>query len=207
MLFLIQRGNAINRRLDTTERPHRDWSIYLWVNFGTKVGMFFFIREIFLFLNEMAKLKCGILGATGMVGQRFIQLLEHNDRFEVFMLGASERSAGKKYSEACNWKLSTDIPRKCAEMLVYQCDPSLFAGCDVIFSGLDSSVAGQVESAFRLAEFAVFSNAKNYRMDPLCPLVVPMVNPEHLELVKWQREKLSLKSGFIYKKFCFREVI
>ncbi|KAJ3274995.1 hypothetical protein HDV01_001501 [Terramyces sp. JEL0728] len=139
----------------------------------------------------------GILGATGTVGQRFIQLLETHPQFYVKAIGASSRSAGKEYQEAVNWKMTTLIPKSIANMVVSPCEPSYFEGCKIIFSGLDASVAGETELAFLEAEFAVFSNAKNHRMNPLVPLIVPVVNPEHFDLIKQQRVEFKKSKGFL----------
>lgn len=99
------------------------------------------------------KIKVGILGATGTVGQRFIQLLDKHPLFEVTHLGASPRSAGLTYATAVNWKLSTDIPHAQRDLQVTLCDPMYFIGCTVIFSGLDSDVAGTIEEHFMKANF------------------------------------------------------
>jgi aspartate-semialdehyde dehydrogenase len=143
------------------------------------------------------KLGVGILGATGTVGQRFIELLQNHPLFYVKALGASERSAGKPYIEACVWKMTTSIPADIAQMQVNLCESKYFNGCDVIFSGLDASVAGDVEMEFLKAEFAVFSNAKNHRMNPMVPLIVPTVNPEHFDIIKAQQKHYNLKKGFL----------
>ncbi|KAJ3182737.1 hypothetical protein HDU87_008076 [Geranomyces variabilis] len=141
----------------------------------------------------------GILGATGTVGQRFIQLLENHPFFNVTALGASPRSAGKPYAVAAarSWKQNTAIPQNVAAAIVQTCEPANFAGCDLVFSGLDSDVAGEIETAFMKADYAVFSNAKNHRMDPIVPLVVPLVNSSHLDVVHHQRKVHRLQSGFI----------
>ncbi len=131
-------------------------------------------------------MKVGILGATGAVGQKFIRLLQNHPWFEIAALGASERSAGKPYIEAANWIEDVVLPQSVAEMTVLNCDPKDFAGIDFVFSGLDASVAFEIEGAFARAGIPVISNAKNYRMDPTVPLLVPEVNPEHVELIKQQ---------------------
>ncbi|TPX58943.1 hypothetical protein PhCBS80983_g02754 [Powellomyces hirtus] len=145
------------------------------------------------------KIAVGILGATGTVGQRFIQLLEGHPYFYVAALGASPRSAGKAYSDAASrsWKQSTAIPAEVASLIVQSCEVQNFKQCRVIFSGLDSDVAGEIETAFLKAEFAVFSNAKNHRMDPIVPLVVPVVNSAHLDIIPHQRSVHGLKKGFL----------
>ncbi|EIN11030.1 aspartate-semialdehyde dehydrogenase [Punctularia strigosozonata HHB-11173 SS5] len=145
------------------------------------------------------KVKVGVLGATGMVGQRFIALLAVHPFFVIHALGASSRSAGKQYARAVNWKQTTPIPSAVREMVVQECKAEHFAECAVIFSGLDSDVAGDIEAAFRAAELAVFSNSKNFRRDPHVPLIVPLVNPSHLSMIQQQRalHAPALKRGFI----------
>ncbi|RPA81844.1 aspartate-semialdehyde dehydrogenase [Ascobolus immersus RN42] len=139
-------------------------------------------------IKEQAK-KCGVLGCTGMVGQRFLTLLSRHPSFKVFKIGASSRSAGKPYEKACKWKLSEALDANISKLVVSECKPENFQGCDIIFSGLDSDVAGEIESSFRSAGFAVFSNAKNYRMDPSVPLVVPLVNADHIDSVANQKAR------------------
>lgn len=128
----------------------------------------------------------GILGATGAVGQKFIRLLQNHPWFEIAALGASERSAGKKYKDAANWIEDVNRPDYVAEMIVKKCDPLEFKGVDFVFSGMDASVAGEIERAFAEAGIPVISNAKNFRMDPTVPLLVPEVNPDHIELINHQ---------------------
>lgn len=131
-------------------------------------------------------LSAGILGATGAVGQTFIRLLGAHPWFETAALGASERSAGQTYRAAANWIGDTPVPEAVAGMTVRECTPEAFAACDVVFSGLDSSVAGEIERAFAAAGFPVVSNAKNYRMQPDVPLLVPELNPGHAALIEQQ---------------------
>ncbi len=116
--------------------------------------------------------KVGILGATGAVGERFMQLLENHPRFEVTCVGASERSVGKKLGD----------------LEVKLCKPEHFEGVDFVFSGLDSSVAGEVETAFARAGIPVITNSKNHRMDEDVPLLVADVNPKHAEMVAGKKE-------------------
>ncbi|KAJ2496853.1 aspartate-semialdehyde dehydrogenase [Coemansia sp. RSA 1972] len=142
-------------------------------------------------------LNAGVLGATGTVGQRFIVLLSQNPMFRIHALGASERSSGKAYRLATKWKMSDQMPVGVRDVLVKPCDPAHFAGCDVVFSGLDASVAGDIEKAFFEADFAVFSNAKNYRMQPDVPLCVPVVNTDHYAIIAAQRAARGLARGFI----------
>ncbi|EEQ36014.1 putative aspartate-semialdehyde dehydrogenase [Clavispora lusitaniae] len=133
----------------------------------------------------MALKKAGVLGATGSVGQRFILLLSNHPEFEIHALGASSRSAGKAYKDAVTWKQTDLLPESAKSILVEECKPEgNFAECDVVFSGLDADVAGDIEKAFKEAGKVVISNAKNYRREADVPLVVPIVNPEHLSVVE-----------------------
>ena len=141
------------------------------------------------------KWKVGILGATGTVGQRFIQLLEKHPWFEVADIAASDRSVGKTYQQACHWKISGHMPEYVRKMKVKDCVPDL--DCDLVFSGLPSSMAGEVESAFAKAGYAVLSNSKNHRMDEDVPLLVPEINPEHLALIAIQQKNQNYQSGYI----------
>jgi aspartate-semialdehyde dehydrogenase len=133
-----------------------------------------------------------ILGATGSVGQQFITLLNNHPWFEITALAASERSAGKKYRDAVNWFQSVPLPERIAEMEVGSCEPG--ADAIIAFSGLDSSVAGEVETAFAKEGYIVVSNSKNHRMNPEVPLLVPEVNSAHLQLIK---RDFDAKKGFI----------
>lgn len=134
----------------------------------------------------MNNFNVGILGATGAVGQKFIRLLGDHPWFTVSALGASERSEGKLYREAAQWMESTPLPETIADSIVLRCIPDEFDNVDFVFSGLDASVAESVESSFARAGIPVISNAKNYRMHEQVPLLVPEVNPDHIELVKYQ---------------------
>ncbi|MBI2142879.1 aspartate-semialdehyde dehydrogenase [Candidatus Woesearchaeota archaeon] len=144
----------------------------------------------------MQKIKVGILGATGMVGQRFVQLLDSHPWFEVSELAASPESAGKTYEEAVagRWKTSADVPEYARKLKVKECRPNL--DCRLVFSALDASVAGPIEEEFAKAGYAVSSNSRNHRMDADVPLLIPEVNPEHLGIVKSQ-QKLRGWKGFI----------
>jgi aspartate-semialdehyde dehydrogenase len=140
------------------------------------------------------RLRAGVLGATGAVGQRFVQLLARHPWFELTALAASERSAGKCYRQACIWKLDVPMPVAAGELAVQAAEPGL--ECDVVFSALDAAVAGPVEEAFAAAGYAVLSNARNHRMDDDVPLLVPEVNPDHTALVAVQRKRRGW-SGYI----------
>jgi aspartate-semialdehyde dehydrogenase len=126
-----------------------------------------------------------ILGATGTVGQKFVLLLQDHPLFRIRELVASERSAGKRYEEVCGWKQDRPIPTDIAGLTVKSLSDSLEA--KVLFSGLDSSVAGEAESAYAQAGHFVVSNSKNHRMDRDVPLVIPEINSDHLALVKEQQ--------------------
>jgi aspartate-semialdehyde dehydrogenase len=145
------------------------------------------------------KIKVGILGATGAVGQRFIQLLNDHPYFEVAEVAASEKSAGKTYRQAVQgkWILDTDIPKDVADMIVKECKPSLTS--QVVFSALDSSVAGTIEEEFAAAGKYVISNAKNHRHDSDVPMVMPEINAGHLDIIPAQQRKRNWK-GFIAVK-------
>ncbi len=136
-------------------------------------------------MNSDKKIKVGILGATGSVGQKFIELLSNHPWFEITEVAASERSSGKKYKEAVNWILTSPLPKSVADLIVKNCEPNL--DCKLVFSGLDSSIAGEVEINFANAGYVVVSNSKNHRMDSDVPLLVPEINSEHLQLVKHQK--------------------
>lgn len=150
-------------------------------------------------LAPTTPIKVAVLGATGSVGQRFMQLLEGHPWFDVVALGASPRSAGKKYASACNWKQSTPIPEKMREIVVQDCNAShdVYKDVQVVFSGLDAEIAGAVEENFASKGCAVFSNAKNHRMDDDVPILIPPVNSEHLDIVPAQRKARGWDKGFI----------
>ncbi|MGB6190869.1 MAG: aspartate-semialdehyde dehydrogenase [Terracidiphilus sp.] len=131
----------------------------------------------------------GILGATGMVGQRFIQLLENHPWFEITWLAASDRSSGKPYGEAAKWRLDTSLPERIARMTVSPADPeggSPGSVPRIIFAALDAAIARDMEPRFADAGCAVVSNSSAYRMAPNVPLVIPEVNAEHLHLIEEQ---------------------
>lgn len=142
----------------------------------------------------MQKYRVGILGATGAVGQRFVQLLADHPWFELTALAASERSSGKPYSAAAKWVLDEPMPDAVKTMVVADAYSTL--PCDILFSALDSSVAGEIEERFAQAGYAVMSNSKNHRMDPDVPLLVPEVNAEHAEILALQKTRRG-SAGFI----------
>ena len=135
----------------------------------------------------MEKIDVAILGATGTVGQKFILLLQNHPYFEVKELVASERSAGKSYADACSWKQDIPIPTEVAGLQVKGIEEQLRSR--ILFSGLDSSVAGTAETKYAEAGHLVISNSSNHRMDPQVPLVIPEINPEHFRLIYSQQHK------------------
>jgi aspartate-semialdehyde dehydrogenase len=141
------------------------------------------------------KLRVGILGATGMVGQRFIELLRNHPQFEVTALAASDRSQGKSFQEACIWRLAGEMPAYVKSMTVAAPAPPL--DCELIFSSLPGDIARESEGAFARAGFPVISNSSAYRMDVDVPLLIPEVNHEHLELLDVQRKNGNGQQGFI----------
>jgi aspartate-semialdehyde dehydrogenase len=130
------------------------------------------------------KYPIGILGATGMVGQRFIQLLENHPWFEVAWLAASDRSSGKPYGEAAKWRLDTPLPERVARMTVSPATPE--GAPKIIFAALDASIARELEPLFANAGCAVISNSSAFRMAPNVPLVIPEINADHLHLIEEQ---------------------
>jgi aspartate-semialdehyde dehydrogenase len=148
----------------------------------------------------MKKIEVGILGATGMVGQRFVSLLEAHPWFKLKWVAASERSAGKTYAEACNWRLRDPLPKGARELSVHECKPG--GAPQLLFSSLDSKVAGEVEKEFAQAGHVVVSNSSNYRMEPDVPLLIPDVNPDHLALARQQGQQRGWKGMIITNPNC-----
>ena len=132
-----------------------------------------------------SRIPVGVLGATGTVGQRFIQLLENHPWFEIVWMAASDRSAHKTYSEACKWRLSSPLPDRIAAMKV---SPAVPEGAPrLIFAALDSAAATELEPRFAAAGCGVVSNSSSFRMQEDVPLVIPEVNGDHLQLLKTQK--------------------
>ncbi|MBC9987172.1 aspartate-semialdehyde dehydrogenase [Haloferax sp. AS1] len=147
--------------------------------------------------------RVGILGATGAVGQRFIQLLDDHPTFELAALTASEESAGKRYDEAAKWRVNTPIPDDVAAMEVGSTDPAAVPDdIDLLFSSLPSSVAAEVEPAFLEAGYVVSSNSSNDRMAPDVPLTIPEINPEHLDLIEVQRDERGWDGALVKNPNC-----
>ncbi len=148
----------------------------------------------------MAQIEVGILGATGMVGQQFIALLSAHPWFKVAWLGASQRSEGKAYRDATAWRLPAALPADVAKLVVETAAPG--NAPRVVFSGLDSSVAGEIEQAFAAAGHLVISNSKNYRMDPTVPLMIPEINADHLRLLDEQQAARGWKGRIVTNPNC-----
>ena len=142
-----------------------------------------------------------VLGATGAVGQAFIRLLASHPWFDLVEVAASERSAGRPYEEAARWIGDDQIPAHVAKLTVLPCDPKSVKS-PIVFSALDSSVAGEAEAAFAKAGRAVLSNAKNYRMEPDVPLVIAEVNPDHLDVLEVQRRNRKWKGAIVTNGNC-----
>ena len=152
------------------------------------------------------KFKVGIVGGTGMVGQRFISLLENHPWFEVTTIAASERSAGKRYEDAIGsrWKMTTPMPEKVKDIVVMNVNEveKVASQVDFVFSAVDMSKdeIKAIEEAYAKTETPVVSNNSAHRWTPDVPMVVPEVNPQHMEVIKYQKERLGTKRGFVAVK-------
>lgn len=145
----------------------------------------------------MNKIPVAVIGATGMVGQRFIELLQGHPWFDLVALAASEKHGGRAYAEAARWRLpGSELPPSVARLPVVPCDPGALKGVKIVFSALPSAAAGEIEAAFARAGVAVFSNAGYYRMAPDVPLIVPEVNADHAAAIIQQRKQRQWP-GFI----------
>ena len=153
----------------------------------------------------MKKIEVGILGATGMVGQHFIKFLDGHPLFELTWLGASERSAGKRYTDAAKWHLGGTAPELAAKLTVEEAKPG--NAPKLLFSAMDASVATEIEQAFAQASHAVVSNSKNHRMDRDVPLIVPEINPDHLKLVPGQQRLRGWKGQIVTNPNCSTVVL
>ena len=148
----------------------------------------------------MDAIEVGILGATGVVGQQFVSRLARHPWFRCTWLAASERSEGKPYKSVAPWRLSVPIPGASADRIVEACVPG--RGPKVVFSGLDAAVAGDIERAFAEAGHIVVTNARNFRMDPLVPLLIPEVNADHLQLLGEQRREKGWAGAIVTNPNC-----
>jgi aspartate-semialdehyde dehydrogenase len=146
------------------------------------------------------KIPVGILGATGVVGQRFIQMLEDHPWFEVAWLAASDRSAGQTYGDAVRWRLKTPIPNNIRQMPVSSAEPT--GAPRVIFAALDAGIARELEPKFSEAGCAVVSNSSAFRMQQDVPLVIPEVNPDHLALIEQQSWRKKSRGYIVTNPNC-----
>lgn len=143
----------------------------------------------------MRKLRVGILGATGAVGQHLISLLEEHPWFEVTEVAASEKSSGIKYNERRCWRLPTTIPDAVSRLTLKECTPEL--DCDFVLAALSADVAKEVEYAFAKAGYPVISNSSYYRMKENVPLLIPEINPEHTQLIPRQQREERFHRGYL----------
>jgi aspartate-semialdehyde dehydrogenase len=151
------------------------------------------------------RLEVGILGATGTVGQQFVRLLAGHPWFEIAWLAASERSEGRRFAEASQWRLTPAPPDEVAEMRLDAASPG--RGPKLVFSGLDAAAAKDIEPAFAAAGHVVISNARSFRMDPSVPLLIPEVNPEHLALIPAQRRERGWPGVIVTNPNCSTVVL
>jgi aspartate-semialdehyde dehydrogenase len=148
----------------------------------------------------MSKIEVGILGATGMVGQHFIKFLDGHPLFELAWLGASERSKGKRYTEAAKWHLGGSAPESAAKLHVEEATPG--NAPKLLFSAMDASVATEIERAFAQAGHVVVSNSRNHRMEKDVPLLVPEINADHLKLIPGQQKLRGWKGQIVTNPNC-----
>ena len=146
-------------------------------------------------MNQGTRKRIGILGATGLVGQRLIHMLDSHPYFEVTALAASDRSEGKSFLDACNWKLPFEIPQNVKSISVKPCTPPL--DCDIVFASLPSDIAVNAEAAFASAGYPVISNSSAFRMHDDVPLIIPEINPDHLDLLEIQKKNRNYDRGFM----------
>jgi aspartate-semialdehyde dehydrogenase len=165
-------------------------------------------RRVFFWITiimDNTRIDVGVLGATGMVGQQFIKQLADHPWFRPVWLGASERSEGKTYADAASWRLSSPMPDDLRAVRVDSCTPG--RGPHLMFSALDANAAKDVEPAFAQAGHLVISNARSYRMDPLVPLLIPEVNPDHLALLPAQRRERGWRGAIVTNPNCSTVVL
>lgn len=156
-------------------------------------------------MTHARSIDVGVLGATGVVGQQFIARIARHPWFKATWLAASERSEGKRYGDVAPWRLATPIPPAAADAVVEACTPG--KGPKLVFSALDANVAGEIEGAFAQAGHIVVSNARNYRMDPLVPLLIPEVNADHLAIVAQQRKEKGWSGAIVTNPNCSTVVL
>ncbi len=151
------------------------------------------------------KIEVGILGATGTVGQRFVQLLEHHPWFELAWVAASDRSAGRSYGEATSWQLEGAPPARVAAMTVDECKPG--RGPRLVFSSMAGALAGEIEGELAKAGHVVVSNSSHFRMAPDVPLLVPEINADHLGLLAGQRRERGWEGAIVTNPNCAAVVL
>src|SRR5579884_947498 len=151
------------------------------------------------------RIEVGILGATGMVGQHFVKFLQNHPWFELTWLGASDRSAGRKYREATAWRLDGEMPAAVADLTVQDCKPG--KAPRLMFSAMDASVATEIEQAFAQAGHVIVSNSRNHRMEPDVPLLVPEVNPDHVKIIPLQQRRRGWKGQIATNPNCSTVVL
>src|SRR5256886_17374632 len=142
------------------------------------------------------KRKVAVLGATGIMGQKFVELLAHHPWFEVSAVAASDKSVGKEYASSIGSRKEAKLPNQLRELVLTEPKPHALDDPDIAFSALPAEVAGPIEKDFARAGMPVFSNASSHRMDPYVPLLNPEVNPEHAEMVEEQKKRMK-PDGFI----------
>jgi aspartate-semialdehyde dehydrogenase len=152
--------------------------------------------------SGLRKISVAVLGATGLVGQRFVKLLSNHPFFEIRVLTASERSVGKKYREAAHWMLGGDPPERISDMVVQETRPEVLNDVELVFSSLPSEVATGIEPKLAEQGFKVVSTTSAFRMDPLVPMIIPEVNPDHLSIIERQREEKHWKGFLVTKSNC-----
>jgi aspartate-semialdehyde dehydrogenase len=146
------------------------------------------------------RIPVGILGATGMVGQQFVNFLQNHPWFEIAWMGASDRSAGKPYREATSWRLDGAMPADVWNLEVHECKPA--NAPRLVFSSMDASVATEIERDFAMAGHVVVSNSRNHRMEPDVPLLIPDVNPDHLKIIPHQQRVRGWKGQIATNPNC-----
>ena len=156
-------------------------------------------------MQASKRIDVGVLGATGMVGQQFIRQLAAHPWFRPVWLGASERSEGRTYGDAATWRLASQLPDELRDIKVEPCTPG--RGPHLMFSALDATAAKDIEPAFAAAGHLVISNARSYRMDPLVPLLIPEINPEHLALLPAQRRERGWSGAIVTNPNCSTVVL
>jgi aspartate-semialdehyde dehydrogenase len=153
----------------------------------------------------MDRIPVGILGATGMVGQEFVNFLKDHPWFDLTWLGASDRSAGKPYREATTWRLGGETPAYVRDIIVSDSKPE--GAPQLMFSAMDASVATEIERAFAASGRTIVSNSRNHRMEQDVPLLVPEINPDHLKLIPEQQKNRGWKGQIVTNPNCSTVVL